>query len=71
MNKSDFKVCLSCKGDGYDIQPDGYGEPEQVQCEWCQATGIMTSEEVTAYEKLQKQNQEVDNRPVDPNNLPF
>lgn len=35
--------CATCNGEGWDVQADSYGEPEQVQCQDCHAEGMYTT----------------------------
>ncbi len=30
-----YGVCPNCGDQGFYVQPDGNGEPEQIQCQWC------------------------------------
>jgi len=69
--KDDFRICLACHGDGYDMYHDDDGEPVQCECESCQSTGIMTKYEYENHNKPSQPTPQIEAGPINPDDLPF
>ncbi len=68
-DKSNFVVCLVCKGNPVIQGYDDEGNECVYPCSNCGDTGIMTLKEATFYENEMKKIS--DSEKIDPNELPF
>lgn len=48
-----FNCSPSCDGNGSYVEDDGYGNPEQAQCQWCFEFGMPAREAMDTYCKQQ------------------